>query len=106
MSYTQENPGATSAQPASASDPPRTSPRISDVGAHERAGDSRPRIVQEHHVTGPRGEDEIEAIDDRGRRWYHLRPEPRSRADVMGFNYTWWTVLWILVIVSLIFPWW
>jgi hypothetical protein len=38
------------------------------------------------------GEDEIEieAIDGRGRRWYHLRPEPRRRTDLMGFNSTWW----------------
>lgn len=55
---------------------------------------------------GPRGEDEIEAVDARGRRWYHLRPEPRTRADLMGFNQTWWTVLAIILCVSVIFPWW
>jgi hypothetical protein len=27
-----------------------------------------------------------------GRRWYHLRPEPRGRADFIGFNYTWWLI--------------
>ena len=32
------------------------------------------------------GEDEIEAIDGRGRRWYHLRPEPRRRTDVTGLQ--------------------
>jgi hypothetical protein len=43
---------------------------------------------------------------DRGRRWYHLRPEPRGRADLMGFNSTWWMVLvWVLVIVLIVSPW-
>ena len=40
-------------------------------------GDPRDaRIVEEHHITGPNGADEIEGIDDRGRRWYH----PPARA--------------------------
>jgi hypothetical protein len=30
----------------------------------------------------------IEAKDDRGRRWYHPRPQPRRRRDLMGFNST------------------
>jgi len=42
---------------------------------------------------------------DRGRRWYHLRPEPRRRADLMGFNSTWWMVLaWLILIVVIAFP--
>jgi len=28
--------------------------------------------------------DEIEGADDRGRRWYRLRPEPRRRTDFNG----------------------
>jgi len=64
----------------------------------------RATIVEEHHTVGPDGEEEIEAIDDRGRRWYHLRPQPRRLSDVMGFNSFWWTVLWIVVIVLAIFP--
>jgi hypothetical protein len=63
-----------------------------------------PRIVEEHHLVGPNGEDGIEAIDDRGRRWYHLRPEQHRRADLMGFNYTWWVLTVILVIVAFL-PW-
>ena len=43
---------------------------------------------------------------DRGRRWYHLRPEPRRRTDVMGLNTTWWAVFWFIVIVALVEPWW
>ncbi len=39
-----------------------------------------PRLIEEHHVVGPHGEDEIEATDERGRRWYHLR-SPRSSMD-------------------------
>ena len=55
------------------------------------------------------GEDEIEAIAGRGRRWYHLRPEPRRRSDLMGFNSTWWmAVVWLIVIVLAVapYPWW
>ena len=64
-----------------------------------------PRIVEEHRIVGPDGEDDIEATDDRGRRWYHLRPEPRSRADVMGFNRTWWLVFAVFIIIIAFFPW-
>lgn len=43
---------------------------------------------------------------DRGRRWYHLRPEPRRRSDLMGVNSTWWMVVaWALVIVLIVLPW-
>jgi hypothetical protein len=39
------------------------------------------------------------------RRWYHLRPKPPRRADLMGFNSTWWMVLvWIVVIVLIVSP--
>ncbi len=46
---------------------------------------------------------------DHERRWYHLRPEPRRRADLMGFNSTFWMALvWLIVIVLIVypFPWW
>ena len=44
---------------------------------------------------------------NQGRRWYHLRPEPRRRRDLMGFNSTWWMVLaWIVVIILIFSPWW
>jgi hypothetical protein len=45
-----------------------------------------------------------EAAADRGRRWYHLRPLPRRRADLMGFNTTSWVLLWLILIVLLIYP--
>ena len=44
-----------------------------------------------------------------GRRWYHLRPEPRRRTDLMGFSSTlWMAVGWLIVIVVIVFPfpWW
>ena len=63
-----------------------------------------PRLIEEHHVIGPWGQDEIEATDERGRRWYQLRPEPRRRADLIGFNYTWWLIIWLLFIF-IILPW-
>jgi hypothetical protein len=47
--------------------------------------------------------------NDRGRRWYHLRPEPRRSTDLMGFNSTWWMVVgWLTLIVVIVFsfPWW
>jgi hypothetical protein len=68
----------------------------------------------ESHVCAPvrarvdPGEDD-EATDDRGRRWYHLRPKPRRRDDLMGFNsMLWMVVVWLLVVVVVVFPfpWW
>jgi hypothetical protein len=67
-------------------------------------GTEHPRLIEEHHIVGPHGEDQIEATDERGRRWYHLRPEPRSRYDFIGFNYTWW-LIWILFIFIVFAPW-
>ena len=40
-----------------------------------------------------------------GRRWYHLRPQPRRRTDLMGFNSTLWMALaWLIVILLLVSP--
>ena len=75
--------------------------------AAQGPGDAR--TTERHHIAGPHGEDEIEATDDRGRRWYHLRPKPRRRADLMGFNsMLWMVVVWLIVIVLAVspFPWW
>jgi hypothetical protein len=65
----------------------------------------RPRLIEEHHVIGPHGEDELEATDERGRRWYQLRPEPRRRADLIGFNYMWWIAIWFVFIMIVFLPW-
>jgi hypothetical protein len=67
------------------------------------------RTQESPHIAGPHDEDEIGATDDRRPRWYHLRPEPRRRIDVMGFNSTWWMALvWLVVILVAVFPfpWW
>jgi hypothetical protein len=63
------------------------------------------RIVEEHHIVGPDGENGVEATDDRGRHWYDLRPEPRSRADLMGFNRTWWLVFSVFILITAFLPW-
>jgi hypothetical protein len=76
----------------------------SRVPPPEFSGHDEPRLVEEHHVVGRYGEDELEATDERGRRWYHLRPEPRRRYDLIGFNYTWW-VIWIAFILIVFLPW-
>jgi hypothetical protein len=104
MSSTQEaQAGHTDPQPATTL---TATDWHADDGRLEEHESDRPRIIEEHHIVGPNGEDEIEAIDDRGRRWYDLRPEPRGAADVMGFNRTWWLVLWVIVVILLFVPWW
>jgi hypothetical protein len=83
---------------------------MSDTQQAAQGGRRDTRIVEEHHIAGSHGEDEIEAIDDGGRRWYHLRPQHRRRTDLMGFNSTWWmVVVWLIVIVLIVYPfpgWW
>jgi hypothetical protein len=40
------------------------------------------------------------------RRWYHLRPNPRRRTDLMGINSMFWMALaWALIIVLIVSPW-
>lgn len=78
---------------------------------HEAAnGDSGDaRVIQEHHIADPDGEDGAERTDEHRRRWYHLLPEPRRRTDLLGFNSTWWmAVAWVILIlvVASPFPWW
>jgi hypothetical protein len=54
-------------------------------------------------------QDPTEPKGDGRRRWYHLRPESRTRADLMGINKTWWMALgWIALVALAIypFPWW
>jgi hypothetical protein len=105
MFHARSNSEIKPAAPASTSDRSRTA-QTGAVRPRDLVADSQPRIVEKHHIAGPRGGSEIEAIDDRGRRWYQLRPAPRRRADLMGINHTWWTVLANVLSVSLIFPWW
>jgi hypothetical protein len=77
----------------------------------QRAAQSGPpdaRKGKEHPSARPSVEDEIDGADDHGRRWYHLRPEPRRRTDFMGLNSSWWMTLgWVvlLIVVAFPFPW-
>jgi hypothetical protein len=74
-----------------------------------QAGSGNARTIEEHDLAGPHREEEMEAMDDRGRRWYRLRPKPRRRTDLWGFNSTWWMALgWVIVVVLAVspFPWW
>ena len=74
-----------------------------------QAGSGDARIIEVHDFAGPHRKDEIEATDDRGRRWYRLRPKLRRRTDLWGFNSTWWMALgWVIVVLLAVspFPWW
>jgi hypothetical protein len=102
MADTQETPKKTGLRdPDPESEPAGT---VTDSQAQQQSEPAQPRLIEEHHILGPNGEDEIEATDDRGRRWYHLRPEPRGRADLIGFNYTWW-LIWIFFLFIVFLPW-
>jgi hypothetical protein len=76
----------------------------SSVPPLQRPDRAHPRLIEEHDAVGPHGESELEATDELGRRWYHLRPTPRRRYDLIGFNYTWW-LIWLLVIFVIFLPW-
>jgi hypothetical protein len=104
VTYTQEHTQTDSAISESAGHLPATESRAGEDPQPERSNPDTPRIISERHIEGPRGEDEVEAIDDRGRRWYDLRPDPRGRADLMGLNFTWW-VIGIIIIVLVFLPW-
>jgi hypothetical protein len=53
----------------------------------------------------PNREDTNGGSHSRGRRWYHARPTPRRRTDIMGFNSTLWMALgWLILILLVIFP--
>jgi hypothetical protein len=104
MAYTQENSLKDSATSVPAGDGVSSAPHTGEDPLAERSNSDTPRIISERHIQGPRGEDEVEAIDDRGRRWYDLRPDPRGRADLMGLNFTWWVIA-IVIIVLVFLPW-
>ncbi len=64
--------------------------------------ENRPTDITGGHsgeTGGDAGHNELPASQDRGWRWYHLRPHPRGNADVMGFNWTWWTVLLVVLLI-------
>lgn len=70
-----------------------------------QAGCGSIRIVEAHDRADRHDRDGIEATDDRRRRWYRLRPKPRRRIDLWGFNSTWWMALgWAILIVLAVVP--
>jgi hypothetical protein len=72
--------------------------------SQENSEPGLPRIVKERHFNGPHGEDGVEAIDDRGQRWYSLRPQPARPADFMGYNHRLWlSTLGIILVIALLF---
>ena len=74
--------------------------RRSDAEAREAPS------IEAHDLAGPDGEDEIDPTEGKRRRWYHLRPTPRRRTDLGGFNSTWWMLLgWPLLIFFALSPW-
>ena len=68
---------------------------MADTEESPQAGAPDPPVAGEHRTA---------ANTDRGRRWYQPRPQARGRADVMGFNYTFWLAC-ILLLVILVAPW-
>ena len=96
-----QSAGTVVADASTASDP------VESPGtASESSKSEYPRIVEEHGFVDAYGQEDIEATDDRGRRWYHLRPQPPGRADVLGFGFMWWAFLILLIIVFLPWGWW
>ena len=64
--------------------------------------EKRPADTADGNSGGTRvdaGHDKAQASHDRARRWYHLRPNPRGDADLMGFNWSWWTVLLVILLI-------
>jgi hypothetical protein len=104
MSHTPADQTSSLDERASEDEGPLPDENASRVPPPDDPGTEHPRLIEEHHIEGPHGEDQIEATDERGRRWYHLRPDPRSRYDFIGFNYTWW-LIWILFIFIIFAPW-
>ncbi len=104
MAYTPTDPRTSPGEPTTEAPDPEPGRYSSGAAPEQRSDADHPRLIEEHHIVGPHGEDEIEATDERGRRWYHLRPDPRGRADFIGFNYTWW-LIWIVFMLIVFLPW-
>jgi len=71
-----------------------------DAARREERESDRPRTVEERHIVGPNGADEIEPVDDLGRRWHDPRSGPRGAGDVQGG-----CVPWVIGVI-LFGPWW
>jgi hypothetical protein len=69
----------------------------SDVFPTERV-DVRDRLVP--HQTAGRARRSKQSHARRS--WYHPRPQPRRRADLMGFNAVMWLLVLVLVVLLLL----
>jgi hypothetical protein len=104
MANTRTDPIVVPDAPASADKQRHSDENARTAPSADDSSNEHPRLIEEHHVVGPSGEDQIEATDERGRRWYHVRPEPRSRYDFIGFNFAWW-LIWIFLLFIIFAPW-
>jgi hypothetical protein len=93
------------AEPTPDGESPVPDDYASSLPPPQGVGGDRPRLIEEHHIVGRYGEDELVATDERGRRWYHLRPQPRRRYDFVGFYYTWWLIFWVFLVFMIFLPW-
>jgi hypothetical protein len=84
----------------------RRTPPLAPTEPRTPEGDpGAPRIIAEHSVIGPYGEEEREVVDDRGRHFWSLRPQPAGRYDTYGFGWFWWLVLWLVIIGLIVWGW-
>lgn len=67
--------------------------------------DAAPRIVEEHRIVGPYGEEEREVVDQYGRHFWSFRPHQPQRYDLFGYGWLWWLVLWIVIIGLIVWGW-
>jgi hypothetical protein len=82
-----------------ANPPPEGEPYVpiqytSDVFPTERADTGYPPTGRARRKT--------QRSAGRQRSSYHPRPEPRRRAELMGFNATWWMTLIVALVVVLV----
>ncbi|MDQ2761073.1 MAG: hypothetical protein M3Y17_11775, partial [Actinomycetota bacterium] len=52
----------------------------SDDPQHQESATQHPRLIEEHHIIGPHGQDEIEATDERQRSRTHSLSRIRLKA--------------------------
>jgi hypothetical protein len=70
-----------------------------------QAGPGESRIIGDRDLADPDGENQIDAIDAGGRRWYHLRPKPRRRTDFGPTRHGGWRWDGLLLILFALSPW-
>ena len=56
--------------------------------------------------TGPDHRASERSSDKRRTPWFHPRPNPHRRIDVLGLNSLWWTIALLVATVILTESWW